>query len=328
MPGSIASAFSEAEDFERALRGDGCLSVLVTGRGAFLARLTQIGLHRLGLVAVAEQLARIAFFAVPAGMILAVFALGRAPTPRWAGIAIQGNEIVTLGPGERLHSLSDGSAQWGALRIGERALLDYGRAVAGAAFAVPPGVARWRPPPAAARQLREFHRAAIRGAARRPEAFADGEGTHGLEQQIIDALIECLSPATAQPEDSVATCDRAVLARFEELLVGEPARTLTEICAQIGVSRRRLSDCFISQLRMSPADYRHRRAMQQVNRELRRENVRTSTVAMVAKRYGFKGTGRFAANYREIYGELPSATLCSSYGVVPISLGRPRVRVL
>ena len=35
MPGSVISVFSEAEDFAAALREEGCLGLLVTGRGSF-----------------------------------------------------------------------------------------------------------------------------------------------------------------------------------------------------------------------------------------------------------------------------------------------------
>lgn len=322
MPRSVASVLGEADDFEATLREEGCIGVLVTGRGAFHARLTQIGLHHLGLVAVEERLARIAFFTVPAGMVLAVFALGGSTSPGWGGIAIQGSEIVTLGPGEGLHSLTNGPALWGGLRIAERELLDYGRE-AGAGFGVPRGIARWQPPRAAAQELRELYHAAIRTAARRPELFADAVGTHGLEQQMVDALIECLSVLPAQEEPAAAR-DRCLLARFEGLLLTGAVGSLAEICAAGGVSPRRLRECCIRHFGMSAADYRQRRAMQQVNRDLRRGNVASSTVALIAKRHGFKVMGRFITTYRALYGESPSATLRSSYGVGPINLGRPR----
>jgi len=68
MPGSRASVFGEAEDFQAALSADGVAGLLVTGRGQFRARLTQVALERLRLAAVEEGQSRIAFIAVPAGM--------------------------------------------------------------------------------------------------------------------------------------------------------------------------------------------------------------------------------------------------------------------
>jgi hypothetical protein len=42
MPGSVTAAFSEPKDFEAAFRADGCLSLLITCRGQFRARLSFI----------------------------------------------------------------------------------------------------------------------------------------------------------------------------------------------------------------------------------------------------------------------------------------------
>jgi len=52
MPGSIMSAYSEAEEFATALRAEGCLSLLITLPGQFRAQLTQISLFDLHLAAI------------------------------------------------------------------------------------------------------------------------------------------------------------------------------------------------------------------------------------------------------------------------------------
>jgi AraC-like DNA-binding protein len=329
MPGSVASAFSEAEEFETALRQEGCLGLLVTGGGALRARLTQVALHRLKLSAGEEQLARIAFMAVPAGNILVTFAIGRAPAPIWAGMEMRANEIITFGPGELLHVRTGGPALWGTLRIPEREWLEYGSALTGSRFVAPRGIARWRPRPAAARDLCDLYRAAMRTAEIRPGALADVEAAHGLEQQMIDALFKCLADVTAEEEPLVAKRHRDILARFEQLLKVGPLRTLPAMCADLGISQRLLWECCSAHLGMSPSDYGRRRGMQQVNRELRRGGRNMTTVSEIARRYGFRDLGRFAANYRAIYGELPSATLRldSSQGVMDLKLGRLRMKL-
>jgi hypothetical protein len=102
MPGSVTSVFSDAEDFEAALCEEGILSLLVTGRGQFMARLTRITLHRLWLSAAEEQLARIAFVAPPADMLLVSFPIGERPASIWGGIGMSAGEFLTLGPGESM----------------------------------------------------------------------------------------------------------------------------------------------------------------------------------------------------------------------------------
>jgi hypothetical protein len=128
MPGSVTSMFSEPGDFEAALREDGVLSTLVTGRGHFRARLTQITLHRLRLLAAEEHLPRIAFVAVPADAVLILLPIGNGASPIWGGIGMRAGYIITLGPDQRAHARTDGPCRWGTIRLPVRDLARYGRA--------------------------------------------------------------------------------------------------------------------------------------------------------------------------------------------------------
>jgi hypothetical protein len=163
--------------------------MLITGRGRFRARLTQITLHRLRLSAAEEHLPWIVFVAVPTDAALVLLPIGGVPSPIWGGIAMQAHEIITLGPGQRVHVRTDGPCRWGTIRLPAQDLAGYGRALRGAGFVVPQFVARWQPPPAARRELRHLHQVAIRAAEARSTAFTDGEAVHGLEQQLIEALV-------------------------------------------------------------------------------------------------------------------------------------------
>jgi hypothetical protein len=115
MPGSATSVFSEPEGFEAALRAEGCLGMLVTGRGQFRARLTQVSLHRLRLSATDETLARIAVVAVPADTLLVSLPRGTESAMISGGIRIGAGEIMTLGAGQRLHARTDGRCRWGLI---------------------------------------------------------------------------------------------------------------------------------------------------------------------------------------------------------------------
>jgi AraC-like DNA-binding protein len=328
MPGSRASVFGEAEDFEAALGADGVVGLLVTGHGPFRARLTQVELDRLRLMAVEEAQPRIAFVRVPAGMVLLLFPIAEGPSPVWGGIAARTGEMITFGRSQRLHSRTVGANRWGAIQLPDQQLAHYGRALSGAGFVVPPA-ARWRPPPAAARQLRHLHRAAIRMAEARAAALTDREAAHGLEQQLIHALIECLSVTSAEIETSAARRHRGILARFEDLLVTEPSLRMAEMCAALGASDRLLRECCNKQLGMDPSSYRRRRRMQQLYRALRNSNPDIASVSAIAGRYGFHDLGRLAASYRALYGELPSVTLRRGLlGAAEFSLSRQRMKFL
>ena len=328
MPGSRASVFGEAEDFQAALSADGVAGLLVTSRGQFCARLTQLTLDGWRLATVEEEQPRIAFVAVPAGMVLVSFPIGEGPSPVWAGVEIRNGEMITLGPGLRLHARTLGLSHWGAIHVPNHQLADYGRVLSGAGFVVPP-VARWRPPRAAVRQLRDLHRAASRMAEARAGALTDPQAAHGLEQQIIEALVECLTAGPVEEETRTAARHRAILARFEDLLQSEPLLGIADICAALGVSERTLRECCNKHLGMAPNRYRRLRGMQLVHRALRSGSPVASSVTAVARRYGFRDLGGFAANYRALLGELPSVTLRrgSHRGVTALTLGPPRIKL-
>ena len=312
MPGSRASVFGEAEDFQAALIADGVAGILVTDGGQFRGRLTQLGLERLRLAAFEETRARIAFIAVPAGIVLVAFPIDGGPSPIWGGVEISNGEMITLSSGQRLHARTAGPCSWGAMQVQEQQLADYGRVLSGTSFVVPPA-ARWRPPRIVAKQLRDLHRAAIRMAEARAGALTDPQAAHGLEQQLLHALIECLSN---EPDEETATArrHRDILARFEDLLVAEPFLPMTDICTALGVSDRLLRECCRKHLGMGPSRYRRLRGMQQVHRALRSGTPDATSVFEVARRNGFQALGRLAADYRALYGELPSATLRRALG--------------
>lgn len=330
MPGSRASVFGEAEDFQAALSADGVAGLLVTGHGQFRARLTQVRLDRLRLTAVEEAQPRIAFVTVPSDMIMVSFPIDEGPSPVWGGIEARTGGMITFGRDQRLHSRTLGPSRWGAIQVPDQQLARYGRALSGAGFVVPPA-ARWRPRPAAARQLRHLYRAAIRMAERRAGALTDAQAAHGLEQQLLHALIECLSTGLTDNETSAARRHRGILARFEDLLETQPDRSLrmAEICAALGVSARGLSICCEEQLGMSATEYVRRCRMQLVHRTLRNGNPDVASVSAIARRYGFRGLGHFAADYRALFGELPSATLRrgSGHEMARLALHRRRSRV-
>jgi AraC-like DNA-binding protein len=327
MPGSRASVFGEAEDFEAALSADGVAGLLITGRGQFRALLTQVRLGGFQLAAVEEKLARIAFVAVPTGMVLVAFPIDGGPSPVWGGIEIRTGEMITFGPGQRLHARTVGPSHWGAIYAPDHQLAQYGRALTGARFAVP-AAARWRTPRAAVKQLRDLHRAAIRMAEARAGALTDLQAAYGLEQQLLHELIECLSQGVEE-EAATGRRHRDILAQFEHLLAAEPILPMARISAALGASERSLRQCCKEHLGMGPSRYRYLRAMQQVHRALGSGNPDAAGVSEVARQYGFYALGRFAARYRALYGELPSVTLrrASNPGVVELALGRRRVKL-
>lgn len=100
--------------------------------------------------------------------------------------------------------------------------------------------------------------------------------------------------------------------RALELIDSAPSRALTvaDLAVHAGVSERSLHAAFRRQLGTSPMSYLRHRRLDQAHDELLRLDPTTGvTVTDVALRHGFTHTGRFAAAYRQRFGELPSTTL-------------------
>ncbi len=91
-----------------------------------------------------------------------------------------------------------------------------------------------------------------------------GETAHGLEQQLIDAVVDCLAKGSAieTPPAIIGRQDAAV--RFEALLQTEPERVFrtAEICQTLGIPVRTLHISCEEQLGMGPTEYIRRRRVQ------------------------------------------------------------------
>jgi AraC-like DNA-binding protein len=104
---------------------------------------------------------------------------------------------------------------------------------------------------------------------------------------------------------------RTIIARFEEFLEmrREQPVYLVDICKAIGVSERTLRAACQEQFGVSPTRYLWLRRMYLARRRLAEAAVATTSVTEVAMANGFWELGRFAAEYRSLFGETPSMTL-------------------
>jgi transcriptional regulator GlxA family with amidase domain len=99
--------------------------------------------------------------------------------------------------------------------------------------------------------------------------------------------------------------------RFRSAVKGNPDQPLyiPELCAAIGVSDRTLRVCCQEQLGMSPKRYLLLRRMHLARRALRDSAPAMTTVTEIATQFGFWQFGRFAGEYKSLFGEAPSITL-------------------
>jgi AraC family ethanolamine operon transcriptional activator len=84
---------------------------------------------------------------------------------------------------------------------------------------------------------------------------------------------------------------------------------ISEICAQLNVSRRSLHRAFYDVLGMGPITFLRHKRLCAIHSVLRDSDPATVTVAQVAIQHGFIELGRFSHYYHSLFGEYPSQTL-------------------
>ena len=103
----------------------------------------------------------------------------------------------------------------------------------------------------------------------------------------------------------------AVIARFVEFVTvnGHRRLSIRELCAATGATERTLRACCRARLGMMPNKYLRRHRLELARQALKTADPSKTTVTRIAAEYGFSELGRFALEYRILFGELPSASL-------------------
>ena len=137
-----------------------------------------------------------------------------------------------------------------------------------------------------------------------------------LEGDIPSRLLGALADQNPQPQPVASHLRHRALRRALEHIAALPNEPLgiEDLCRATGASERTLRRAFTECLGVPPNPYLRARRLNGVYRELRSGAAQGLLVSEIAHRWGFWHMGQFAADYRRLFGELPSATLARSHG--------------
>lgn len=131
------------------------------------------------------------------------------------------------------------------------------------------------------------------------------------KRSIIDAVTGTV--VRSLPPDSRGLLPSAtqLVAKVDDYVEAAGLRPvhISEICAQLNVSRRTLHRAFYEVLGLGPITYLRHRRLCAIHSVLRESDPATATVAQVAIQHGFIELGRFSHYYHSLFGEYPSETL-------------------
>lgn len=186
--------------------------------------------------------------------------------------------------------------------------------------------AEWTAPKEAVRFVRP-DREAMRGLRRKlaelttivrrhPERLESAPMRRSLERETLDAVARALASATPAARMGRPSSHADVVSSVEAFLrrEGVEAVTVTEMCEAAGTSERTLRNAFERVYGVGPNRFVRLRRLNEVHRLLQAPSRSGETVAAVATRLGMRDLGRFAGQYRALFGESPSQTLARGRG--------------
>jgi AraC-like DNA-binding protein len=311
MANVIQWTFDAPRDYERGVRLAWISDLVISEPGVFEASLTIMRIGRVWLQSGSENLARTFHIAIgDLPRSIAFLANGDATPIIQSGAEFGAGDVVSFGRNTSGFQRTFGPVRWAAMSLLPDHLEAAVNTMTGRELGDPSTSLYVKPPSALLFRLRklfeEVTRMGISG-----EAILDHpEVRRSLEQALIAAMVGCLSTTAEKTHSAGWHRHQQVMLRFREWLDANNHRAvyLEEVCTALEVSAPTLRRCCEEHLGMSPMQYLGLRRLNLARQELQRRNSRTSVTA-TAMNFGFWHLGRFADEYRSLFGETPSATL-------------------
>jgi AraC-like DNA-binding protein len=311
MPSSVVRTFSDPDDFAAAIRGTNA-ELTITGRGRFAAKLIRVDLHRLWMQRYFESLPRVLHTALqPSGRAIISFRTRPGPSILARGVEVKPCDISRLSGGHQGHLLTSGELHFASMSIPVEDMASTATTMAGCNLAPPRNALFVTATPVAMAKLLRLSAAAAHLAETAPEIIANPDAARGLEQALLEAMVDCLGNDEPREDRVAQRQHELIMRRFRRVVEENPDQPLyiPEFCKAIGVSQRTLQVCCQEQLGLGPKRYLLLRRLNLARRAMREASADAVTVTEVAMRHGFWHLGRFAGEYQSLFGEPPSSTL-------------------
>jgi len=137
-------------------------------------------------------------------------------------------------------------------------------------------------------------------------AFTNGFITD-LSKKLATSLEKIENPAETRQSVNKALAWKRI-ENFFERNIGSPV-TIGDLSETAGVSERTLQRLFHERFDVSPKTYVNITRLNGVHRALKQAPTPKSKISDIANHWGFWHMGQLAADYKNLFGELPSATL-------------------
>ena len=310
MPSSAIQTFADPDEYAAQFQ-QGPVELTIRECGRFTATLCTVGLHRLAMQRLSEELARTSHVDSRAERAFIAFRTEPGPPVIRNGIELGTDTVARLRPGQSYYQHTSGPTAHAGMSLPLDEMDELCATVAGCDPTPTSDDATVRPSPGAMARLQRLSHAAGELAEDAPAILAQPEAARGLEQAIVGAMLDCLASDERQQDRAATRQHAAIMRRFYRAIEASAGQPLyvPELCKAVGASERTLRACCDEHLGMGPKRYLLLRRMHLFRRTLRESAPAEITVTKIATRYGFWQFGRLAVEYKALFGETPSVTL-------------------
>jgi len=285
------------------------------GRGPLHGQADQIVLDRCALrIGSLSQTVRVQV-QFPGDRATLALALDAAEPIRLHGKSFSPANLTVFGPGEEIDALFSAGAKWATFNL---PFEDYELELAAVSedpnLLRPRGIPRFLPSPRSMSRLQSALISVEELVRRRPDLFANAQWRINIERELRNGFFGAFDDAAllqrGGAEARLTSAWRVV--REAEARIDEedtPVPSIAGLCRKLRVSRRTLERAFQELLGVGPSAFFRIRALNAVRRALVVAPPQPGVVARLAVDHGFWHLGRFAQQYRDLFGERPVDTL-------------------
>jgi len=268
----------------------------------FSAQLVIARLPDLVVQFIREDVALARRIRVPDGTWLFLVPLEVSATVRWNARHVATNELFVHAPRSECYAFDPAGTSFALITVSDRSVLG---ALARTALADSIGECTLVTHSRNAERLqRRLDRVRV--------AASSTVNPAAIQTEVVDALAACLRHAIRCHEDAyVSTRRKRLVRRAEDFFrshLGERV-SAAQLSSAARVSERNLRNAFYDVYATSPMRYLRLWQLHQARRALRSPRHPAASVTDIAISHGFHELGRFACEYKALFGESPSQTL-------------------
>ena len=189
---SAVHSFTDPDAYAATIRQT-TARLTVTRRGRFTAQIIRIDLHRLWMQRFSESLPRVLHTNSLGGRAVISFRTQPGPDLSWGGFDLQPAQFIRHVVGGGSYQHSTGATGIGAMSLPLEDMASAASVIAGCDLALPRDALLIIPRAASMAKLQRLHAAAGHLAETAPEVIAHPEAARGLEQALIEAMVDCLT---------------------------------------------------------------------------------------------------------------------------------------